>query len=126
MRRTERPGKAATEALSAGLAEEAKTHAFVFNTVIADCETNQRLRGFPSWISSRNLENEVSDESVQTLINAVVDRYDLVRRYYSVKQRLLGLDEFHDYDRKCCSGIRDNNVDVGSSERSCDRCLFKL
>jgi oligoendopeptidase F len=79
--------KAATEALSAGLAEEAKTHAFVFNTIIADCETNQRLRGYPSWISSRNLENEVSDESVQTLINAVVDRYDLVRRYYGVKQQ---------------------------------------
>lgn len=96
--------KAATEALSAGLAEEARTHAFVFNTIIADCETNQRLRGYPSWISSRNLENEVSDESVQTLINAVVDRYDLVRRYYGVKQRLLGLDEFHDYDRNAVVG----------------------
>ncbi|MBK9184481.1 MAG: hypothetical protein IPM83_15585 [Ignavibacteria bacterium] len=44
---------------------------------------------------------------VQTLINAVVDRYDLVRRYYSVKQRLLGLDEFRGYDRNAVVGSQE-------------------
>ncbi|MCX6140817.1 MAG: M3 family oligoendopeptidase [Candidatus Kapabacteria bacterium] len=102
--------KAGSQAFIAGLVPDAKMHAFVFNTVIADCESNDRLHGFPTWVSSRNLENEVSDESVQTLVDTVVGRYDLVRRFYGVKQRLLGLSTFHDYDRNATVGAETANV----------------
>ena len=91
--------KEAAETLSAGLKTDAKTHAYVFNTIIGDCEVNDRLRSYPSWVSSRNMSNEVSDPSVQALVDAVVSRYDLVHRYYALKQRLLGLDKLYDYDR---------------------------
>ena len=59
-----------------------RTRAYVYNTILLDKSIEDRLRGYPSWISSRNLSNEASDEAVQALIDAVVSRYDVPRRYY--------------------------------------------
>ncbi len=89
----------AARSISEGLAESVRTQAFIFNTVIADHASNDRLRGFTHWLQSRNLANEATDESVEALISAVVDRYGLVQRFYKLKKQLLGLDVFYDYDR---------------------------
>ncbi len=91
--------KEAAEVFSAGLKTGAKTQAFIYNTVMADCLMNDTLRKYPSWISSRNLANEVGDATVQTLIDSVVGRFDLVERYYKLKKKLLGVDVMYDYDR---------------------------
>lgn len=72
---------------------------FVFNTLLADKSTNDKLREYPSWITSRNLSNETDDETVDALVNAVTSHYPLVQRYYKLKAKLLGLDEMFDYDR---------------------------
>lgn len=72
---------------------------FIFNTLAADKASNDRLRSYPTWISSRNMSNEVSDEVVEALVTAVTDRYDIVARYYNLKRDLLGLDKLYDYDR---------------------------
>lgn len=72
---------------------------FVFNTLLADKSTNDKLRKYPSWISSRNLANQTDNETVEALINAVTSKYELVQRYYKLKRDLLGLDEMKDYDR---------------------------
>jgi oligoendopeptidase F len=47
---------------------------------------------YPSWISSRNLSNEASDESLQALVEAVTANYEIARRWYRLKAKLLGLD----------------------------------
>jgi oligoendopeptidase F len=86
---------AVTEALQGGL----RTRAYIFNTLLADKALDDRLRNYPTWISARNLANEASDESVQALITAVRNRYELPRRWYRLKAQLLGLDRLKDYDR---------------------------
>ena len=90
---------AAAMAVTEGLAPGLRTRAFVFNTLLADKATDDRLRRYPSWIASRNLYNEASDESVQALVDAVVSRYDIPQRWYALKARLLGLDRLADFDR---------------------------
>jgi oligoendopeptidase F len=87
--------EAVTKALEPGL----RTRAFIFNTLLHDKAVDDRLRNYPSWISSRNLSNEASDESVEALVKAVQDNYDIPQRWYSVKAGLLGLDKLADYDR---------------------------
>ncbi len=72
---------------------------FVFNTLLADKSTNDSLRKYPSWISSRNLANETDDATVDALISAVTSHYSLVQRYYKLKAKILGLQEMFDYDR---------------------------
>ena len=93
MRRT------AAAAMTAGLRTNSRTMTFVFNTLLADKASDDRLRHYPTWLSSRNLSNEASDETVQALVTAVTSRYDIVARYYHLKRRLLGFDELFDYDR---------------------------
>ncbi|MGH9196110.1 MAG: M3 family oligoendopeptidase, partial [Acidimicrobiia bacterium] len=86
--------EATTKTLRAGL----RTHTFIFNTVLLDKATDDRLRGYSHWLASRNLSNEISDESVQALIDACIDRYDIPQRYYALKAKLLHLDKIADYD----------------------------
>ncbi|MBN1284882.1 MAG: M3 family oligoendopeptidase [Anaerolineae bacterium] len=85
--------------LTAGFREMLRANTFVFNTLLADKASDDRLRSYPTWISSRNLDNEVGDAAVQALIDAVTARYDIVARYYNLKKKLLGVDELFDYDR---------------------------
>ncbi len=82
-----------------GLQELKRSSTYVFNTILADKASDDRLRRYPSWISGRNLSNEVDDATVQALVDAVTSRYDIVARYYRLKARLLGLDELFEYDR---------------------------
>lgn len=91
--------KRAQAGLTRKFRELSRTLTFIFNTLAADKHTNDRLRNYDSWISSRNLSNEIDDETVETLIDSVTSNYALVQRYYSLKRRLLGYDELYDYDR---------------------------
>ena len=90
-----RAAEAVTESLSTGL----RTRTYVFNTILLDKSIDDRLRGYETWISSRNLRNETSDEAVQALIDAAVARYDVPQRYYRLKAKLIGLDRLSFYDR---------------------------
>jgi oligoendopeptidase F len=87
--------EAITEALQPGL----RTRAYIFNTLALDKSVDDRLRNYTSWVQSRNLSNEASDESVQALVDAVQGRYEIARRWYRLKAKLLGLDRLADYDR---------------------------
>ncbi len=91
--------RAAAEGVTTALAPGLRTRAFVFNTLLADKATDDRLRHYPDWLASRNLDNEASDESVRALVTAVQGRYDIPRRWYTLKARLLGIDRVADYDR---------------------------
>jgi oligoendopeptidase F len=99
--------EAVTVALEPGL----RTRAYIFNTVAQDKAVDDRLRAFPSWIASRNLANEASDESVQALLEAVRSNYDLPQRWYRLKAELLGLDRLADYDRMASMADEEVSVD---------------
>ena len=101
-------------AVTAGLAPGLRTRAYLFNTLLHDKAIDDRLRGFPSWVSSRNLSNEASDESVQALVDAVVDNYSIAQRWYTLKAQVLGLDKLADYDRMASVASADR--DIGWSE----------
>jgi oligoendopeptidase F len=87
------------EAVTAALAPGLRTRAFLFNTLLADKATDDRLRRYPHWLAARNLANEASDESVRALIEAVRGRYEIARRWYRLKAKLLGVERLADYDR---------------------------
>jgi oligoendopeptidase F len=91
--------RATAEAVTAALQPGLRVRAYVLNTLLADKMVDDRLRSYPHWLASRNLANEASDESVRALIDAVRGRFELPRRWYRLKARLLGLDRLADYDR---------------------------
>ncbi|MCI0640564.1 MAG: M3 family oligoendopeptidase [Gemmataceae bacterium] len=91
--------KAAGDAVTSGLRQQARLLTFVFNTIVLDHDSDTRLRRFSNPIASRNLANEIEDKVVEALMGAAERNYPLVQRYYRLKGRLLGLDKLYDYDR---------------------------
>jgi len=112
--------RASAEAVTAALEPGLRTRAFVFNTLLADKNVDDRLRHYEGWLASRNLENEASDESVQALVDAVVNRYDIPQRWYALKAQLLGVDRLADYDRMASIA---ESEDVFGWGHACDLVL---
>jgi oligoendopeptidase F len=106
--------RAAAEGVTAALEPGLRTRAFILNTLAADKATKDRLRSYDHWLASRNLANEAGDESVQALIDAVVARYELARRWYRLKARLLGVERLAYYDR--AAPVSESDEHVGYDE----------
>jgi oligoendopeptidase F len=103
------------EAVSAALEPGLRTRGFIYNTLVYDKSVEDRLRSYPHWLSSRNLDNEASDESVEALVEAVRRRYDIPQRWYRLKARLLGVDRLADYDRSAPLQSDDVTVSYGEA-----------
>lgn len=61
------------------------------------CKANvfgKDVRGYASVMSPRNESEEVSDDAVNKLIDAVTRSYPQFHRFLAMKKRMLGLDEF--------------------------------
>jgi oligoendopeptidase F len=91
--------RAAAAGLSAGLRANARVLGFIFNILVQDKAAYERRRSYPHAMAARHLANEARRESVDALLDACVERYELVARYYRLKARLLGLPALADYDR---------------------------
>ena len=89
----------ANAAVTEALRGDIRTRGYIFNVILQEKAIDDRVRHFPSWISSRNLANETSDQAVQALVDAVTSRYDVCIRYYRVKKRLLNIGDLHEWDR---------------------------
>jgi oligoendopeptidase F len=96
------------EAIATGLQRYSFQLTYVMNVLLADKEVEDRKRGYERWISQRNLQNKVSDETVEALVSAVTATNDLVARHYKLKRKLLGLREMAIYDRYAPMVIDEN------------------
>jgi oligoendopeptidase F len=114
--------RGAAEAITEGLEPGLRTRGFIFNTLMHDKAVDDRLRNYPTWLSARNLSNEASDESVQALVEAVRARNDIPRRWYTLKARLLGVDQLADYDRVASVSSDDVAVSWGEARALVTDC----
>jgi oligoendopeptidase F len=82
------------------LGRNVRLFALITNTLAKDKQLEDGWRNFPRPISSRNLANQVEDEVVDALIDAVRTAYPrLAHRYYTLKARWLGLERLEYWDR---------------------------
>jgi oligoendopeptidase F len=91
--------KASAEAVTATLEANLHPITFIYNTLIQDRANENRMRGMTYPEQSRHLMNELSAETVETVVKASENGFPLVARYYAAKRRLLGLDALYHYDR---------------------------
>ena len=89
----------AAEVLGQTLERNAHPLHFTFNTLLLEKQVMDRLRRFSRPEASRNLDNEIPDAAVDTMVEVAASNYELVARYYRLKRRLLGLDQLWHYDR---------------------------
>jgi oligoendopeptidase F len=106
----------AADSLTEGLRSRSMELTYIFNVLAADKASDDKRRGYESWISSRNLSNKAPDEVVEALIKAVTSRYELVARHYNLKRILLGYDELYDYDRYAPIPVKGEESEYSWSE----------
>ncbi len=97
------PDRAAREeahrGFTAGLEKTSHLATFILNTTVKDHAVDCRLRGYSNPAQPRHLSNEITHESFENLVLAVERRADIVRDYYELKRKLLGVDKLYDFDR---------------------------
>ena len=86
--------------LSSVMGANQRLLSLVLNTIAKDKEVEDRWRGFARPVASRNLDNDVDDQTVDALVAAVDDRNaDLSHRYYRLKAGWMGGDTLNWWDR---------------------------
>jgi oligoendopeptidase F len=75
------------------------------------------LRGYASAIAAQNLENDLPDDVVETLLQACRQNATLFRRYFKLKARLLGLDKLRRYDLYAPLATSDKRYDFSVAKQ---------
>ncbi|MEE3000239.1 MAG: M3 family oligoendopeptidase [Pseudomonadota bacterium] len=92
--------KKAAKSFGAGLEQNIKLFSLITNTLAKDKDIEDKLRKFPKAVSSRNLSNQVEDDVVDALVEAVKNNYkNLAHRYYRLKATWLGVEVIDYWDR---------------------------
>jgi oligoendopeptidase F len=82
----------------------------IYQHIVRDWADEQiKLRGFSSPISSRNLQNDVPDSVVDTLLEICRNNTGIFQRYFRMKASWLGMEQLRRYDIY---------APVGSSEKT--------
>ena len=92
--------QAAAKAFGAGLAQNIRLFTLITNTLIKEKEIDDRWRRYPRPTSYRNLSNQVEDDVVDALVQAVRGAYSqLSHRYYTMKAKWFGVEQLDYWDR---------------------------
>ena len=92
--------RAAAKSIGQVFGDNIRTFSLITNTLAKDKETEDKWRDFARPISSRNLSNQVEDEVVDALVDAVKQSYPrLSHRYYALKARWMGGEKLNYWDR---------------------------
>ncbi len=76
------------------------------------------LRGYPSPISVRNLDNDVPDRAVEVLLEVARENVGLFQRYFRMKAGWLGLERLRRYDLYAPLAASDRKVEYADAVRS--------
>lgn len=91
--------KNAQKSLTKTLEKNIKIFQYIINIVRKDNVIKCQLRGYTKPESARHITNQISQKSLDSMINLVNANFGLVQRYYKLKCEILGLKKLKDYDR---------------------------
>src|SRR5581483_1954364 len=89
----------AMETVYRGLAEHRDTLTFIYDTLIQDHLTMDRLRKYPDPMLERHLVNEIDADAVGKMMGVTESNYAVAHDYFRLKARLLSLPKLALYDQ---------------------------
>jgi oligoendopeptidase F len=81
------------------LAQHGPVLTFIYDTLIQDHLTMDRMRHYPDPMRQRHLANEIDNEAVKTMMDTTEQNYGLAQAYFSLKAKLLQLPRLALYDQ---------------------------
>ena len=92
--------KKSAEVVSAVLKDNISLFTSITNNLAKDKSINDKWRGLPNPVSSRNLSNVVEDEVVEALSETIIENYPkIAHRYYKIKSKWLKKKSLMYWDR---------------------------
>ncbi len=92
--------KTASKVFAKGLENNIQLTSQLLNVIIKDKQIEDELRGFSHPASARNLENEINDDVVESMISTISENYEATsHRYYAYKAKRMGLNFLNYWDR---------------------------
>lgn len=91
--------KAAFDEIYRVLGAQSQLLAFIYNTLIQEQQTMNRLRDYADPMIPRHLANEIEPEVVQTMMAVVERNYGIAQRYFAVKAKRIGVEKLHLFDQ---------------------------
>ena len=91
--------QSAMETLYQGLSQQGQVLTFIYDTLIQDQLTMDRLRSYPDPMAQRHLFNEIDGAAVKTMMAVVEENYGLAQDYFRLKANLLKLPRLALYDQ---------------------------
>lgn len=89
----------AMETLYQGLSQKGQLLTFIYDNLIQDHLTMDRLRHYPHPMAPRHLANEIDADVVSTMMEVTEKNYGLAHDYFRLKAHLLGLSRLALYDQ---------------------------
>jgi oligoendopeptidase F len=72
---------------------------FIYETLVQDKLTMDRLRHYADPMAGRHLANEVDPEAVEQMMRVTAEHYPIAHEYFGLKGKLLGIEPLVIYDQ---------------------------
>ncbi|MCH5335809.1 MAG: M3 family oligoendopeptidase [Campylobacter sp.] len=91
--------KKAAKNFTKALEKNSNLLTFILNMIKTERKNICLLRNYENAEISRHLSNQISQKSVDALINTTQKHFNLVEKFYKRKKQILGFSKLKDYDR---------------------------
>ena len=109
--REKRVRDAAAEAVNATFKKHLEIGEAELNSVLGDKKIDDELRKLSRPDMARHLSDDIETETVDAMLQAVEAKFDIARRYYALKARLLGVPRLAYHERNVPYGDLDKTYD---------------
>ena len=107
----------AMETLYQGLSQHGQVLTFIYDTLIQDNLTVDRLRRYPNPLAQRHLSNEIDGKAVQTMMAVAEENYGVAQNYFGLKAKLLELPRLALYDQYAPVGKEATPFQYGQAQQ---------
>lgn len=91
--------KKASKALAEELQKNSHLLTYIYNMIKTDLKISCDLRGYEFGEDIMHEHNQIQKQSVNALIKASENSFNLVGKFYEKKRQILGYEKLYDYDR---------------------------
>ncbi len=96
------------------------------NAILANKKVDDELRGMERPDFARHLSDDIETEIVEKVIEKVSQRFDISRKYYELKAKLLGVDKLEYHERNIEYGEIDKEYSYEDSIKLTEKVFSKL
>jgi len=116
----------AAEAINAVLKKYADTAEVEINAILQDKKVNDEIRGYERPDKARHVADDIASEVVDSLVEAVMSRKDLSKRFYELKAKLLDLGRLAYHERNVPYGTLNKRYDYSEAAELVHKVLSNL